>query len=177
VGCGQCLPCRINRRRLWMWRQYLESLCHETNCFVTLTYNDECLPKGGDLCHRDVQLFLKSFRRKIAPVRVRYFMCGEYGPDTLRPHYHLSLFGVGVECSALVNDLWAKGFTYTTEFTQQTAQYIAGYVVKKLVDRNDPRMSGKVPEYARMSNRPGIGGLATTIIVQQLNSIHGTTLF
>ena len=43
-GCGQCLPCRVNKRRLWTNRIMLESMCHDDNAFVTLTYNDDNIP-------------------------------------------------------------------------------------------------------------------------------------
>lgn len=184
-GCGQCLPCRINRRRQWMWRQFFESLCHEDNCFVTLTYEDQFVPQGGNLSKPDVQLWLKKLRWKLSelqrgtknPVRVRYFLVGEYGPQTLRPHYHASLFGLGVAHSALIQEAWGKGFTSSAEFNSTTAQYVAGYVVKKLTDMKDPRLLNLSPEFALMSRRPGIGSLAMSTIAKQLSSsAHATTL-
>lgn len=182
-GCGQCRPCRINRRRQWMWRQFLESLTHKENCFVTLTYDDKHLPSDRMLEPRSLQLFLKRLRDKVAPTRIRFFAVGEYGEETKRPHYHLSLFGVsgntlfndGVRAKALPEILaesWSRdgepiGFVHVAEFNEVTAQYVAGYVVKKLEDRTSG-FNPAVPEFARMSNRPGIGAAAMAVIARSL---------
>lgn len=170
LGCGKCLPCRINRRRQWMWRQYLESLCHDHSSFVTLTYADSFLPQDGALEPVALQLFLKRLRRALHPRRIRFFAVGEYGGRTRRPHYHLSLFGLsGFDPGDVlaVAKSWPSGFTQVAEFNHHTAQYVAGYTVKKLKDKDDG-IIWKVPEFARMSNRPGIGALAMETIGKQL---------
>lgn len=178
-GCGQCLPCRINRRRQWMWRQYFESLTHEENCFVTLTYSDDNLPAGGNLEPALLPLWIDRLRKAVAPRKIRYFLVGEYGGNTIRPHYHLSLFGVSGDTillsygkprrvADLINETWGLGFTYVAEFNEKTAQYVSGYVVKKVTDLTDERLYGKVPEFARMSRRPGIGAKAMETIGQTL---------
>lgn len=174
-GCGQCLACRIQRRRIWQWRQYLESLCHDENTFVTLTYDQEHLPADGSLCPEHLRLFLHSLRSRLRPlgVKVRYFGVGEYGEETIRPHYHLSLFGVGVVHSALVDASWGRGFVQVAEFNETTAQYVAGYVVKKLSDFRSGSLSGLFPEFARMSLRPGIGAPAMRIVAESLQSSDG----
>lgn len=192
-GCGQCLPCRVNRRRQWMWRQFLESLCHEENCFITLTYSDEFLPAGGNLSKDVVPRTIRAIRKAIAPQRVRYFYVGEYGDETYRPHYHVSMFGmsgysvyevlsgtggtIGVRGDTIIQQCWPYGFVKVDEFNELTAQYVAGYVVKKLTSYGDPRLSGRVPEFARMSRRPGLGSAAMELIAKTLvESGHGMAL-
>lgn len=63
------------------------------------------------------------------------------------------------------------GYTSVFEFNHLTAQYVAGYTVKKLKDRKDGK-DWNYPEFARMSNRPGIGARAMVTIASQLNSVY-----
>lgn len=152
--------------------------------FVTLTYDDEHLPAGGSLVYRDFQLFLKRLRKVRSPKPVRFFVCGEYGEQTVRPHYHAALFnedfsedrkvwrdfgsGSVVYRSALLERLWPFGMSSVGELTRESAEYIARYVVKKVtgdqalehykvVDPETGEVSWREPEYVRMSLKPGIG--------------------
>lgn len=112
VPCGRCMPCRINKTQSWVLRLELEKTNVEKSAFVTLTYDDEHLPKDCSLHKRDVQLFFKRLRK--AELQFRYYCVGEYGETELkyydpnyedlielgkikphgRPHYHILFFGV-----------------------------------------------------------------------------------
>lgn len=172
--CRQCLPCTINRRREWTHRIKLEAAQYQDNAFVTLTYSDDYLPPLGSLEPLHLQLWLKIFRKEIAPLRIRYYACGEYGEHTQRPHYHLAIFGYphcryGLSryqthrrrncCSIcdLVRDTWGKGFIEVGMLSDDSAAYVAQYVTKKMTRTDDVRLNGRWPEFARMSLRPGIG--------------------
>lgn len=184
-GCGQCTPCRINRRRQWAWRQWFESLSHEENCFVTLTYapgqepgNPDHGANTGSLSPEDVRLWLYRLRKALAPIRVRYFLCGEYGDQAGRPHYHLSLFGVsgftvvphacGKTIPQIIEETWAKGLIHVGEFNEITAQYVCGYIVKNF--NSEKNLNGRYPEFARMSRRPGIGSAAMATVASALQA-------
>lgn len=112
LPCGRCIGCRLERSRQWAVRIMHEAKMHEVSCFLTLTYDPEHLPKDGSLSVDECQRFLKRLRARIAPTRVRFFLCGEYGevcelcgegrkvclcPRPVfglgRPHYHAILFG------------------------------------------------------------------------------------
>lgn len=172
-ACGQCNPCRFNRRRLWSHRMMLESLKHAENSFLTLTYDAEHLPAGGTLVPRDVQLFLKRLRKAISPVALRYFFVGEYGDQTFRPHYHAALFGLGIGATDVVKKSWGFGHVMLGDLTLHSAQYIAGYVVKKMTSDTDRRLDGRHPEFARMSLRPGIGAPAVGDVAVALKNQYG----
>jgi len=182
VVCGRCIGCRVARARSWSLRCVHEAQLHDANCFVTLTYSDEHLPPDGSLRYRDFQLFMKRLR-KWARRPVRFFMCGEYGEGLRRPHYHACLFGlnfsedrepvtrlstrhVHYRSPSLVR-LWGLGHVDITDLNARTAEYAARYVLKKVsgppaedhyrVVDADGVVSSLVPEFARMSLRPGVG--------------------
>jgi len=165
-GCGQCMPCRISRRRLWTHRLLLESYCHEHSTFATLTY-DPKIYDGPTLVPVHYQSFLKTLRSRLHPLRVRFFLVGEYGEISQRPHYHAILFGVGLHQTELVRETWGMGHTMLGTVTAESIQYVAGYVTKKMTSPDDPRLNGRYPEFARMSLKPGIGALA----VPQINEV------
>jgi len=172
--CGQCLPCRLNRRRLWTHRLLLEQRCHEFSSFFTPTYNDESLPVDGSLNPEHTRLWLMRLRSRLGPARpLRYYLVGEYGDETFRPHYHAALFGVSRIEVELVEETWGMGRCFPGDLTKESAAYIAGYVTKKMTKKDDPRLQGRYPEFARMSLRPGIGALAVPVIADALSDKHG----
>lgn len=187
LGCGQCMPCRLNRRRIWTHRMVLESLKHPESSFISLTYDDEHLPAGGTLVPKHTQDFLKRLRKYLAPKKVRYFLCGEYGDQTQRPHYHIALFGYPAcpygnyngcklsycEVCSTIKNIWGQGFVTVGALERKSAQYIAGYVTKKMTSKNDLRLNGRHPEFARMSLRPGIGATALEEILESLTTQNG----
>ncbi|AXH77387.1 MAG: replication initiator protein [Microviridae sp.] len=172
-GCAQCLPCRINRRRLWATRMYLESCTHAASSFITLTYSDENIPSDRSLVPGHTALWLKRLRKAVYPTKLRYFLVGEYGEETWRPHYHAAIFGLGLEYSQVFESTWGLGHVHTGDLTQHSASYIAGYVTKKLTSSDDPRLGGKHPEFARMSLNPGIGANAVPVLANALNDRFG----
>ena len=182
LSCGQCVGCRLERSRQWAVRCIHESKCWKRNCFVTLTYDDEHLPRDGGLHYRDFQLFMKRLRKRYH-AGIRFFMCGEYGDENRRPHFHACLFnhdfadryrwktrsGVSVLFrSPSLDELWPNGFASVGEVTFESAAYVARYVMKKVTGDDaeshyrtvDPE-TGEVfdisPEFTHMSLKPGIG--------------------
>jgi len=58
------------------------------------------------------------------------------------------------------------------QLSMASAQYIAGYVTKKMTHRLDIRLDGRHPEFARMSLRPGIGALAMHNVASDMMRWH-----
>lgn len=176
--------CRINRRRLWAHRILLESLKHEFNCFVTLTYDSKLFGPGygRTLVPQDTREWLNRLRFHLAKVNrnFRYYLVGEYGDETFRPHYHVALFGVSFIEVELINRTWGLGFVHVGELNKDSAQYLAGYVTKKMTKASDIRLQGRHPEFARQSNgggkafiKGGIGSPAVDDLVDVLTSQFG----
>lgn len=183
VPCGRCIGCYLERSRQWAVRCVHEAQLHRENCFVTLTYNDEHLPKTGSLVKSHFQNFMKALRPRVSHP-VSYFMCGEYGDDNQRPHYHAILFGVDfpdkvkhserkgcvLYTSGVLSKLWTRGFSTIGAVTLESAAYCARYTMKKVSDRPqakrrteqviDPvtgELLTRVPEYVQMSLKRPIG--------------------
>lgn len=166
VGCGKCLEC-INLHKLqWTHRLLDELSCHQQSCFLTLTYGNS-KDFDNDLHPKHTQLFIKRLRRCIEPIRIRYYLCGEYGSRGRRPHYHVVVFGYDFQDkipfrrdrsgylmsrSDFLERIWDYGFSSILPVNSATL----GYVTKdmqKLLPLNDNRH----PPFTRQSNRPGIG--------------------
>lgn len=172
LPCGQCYACRIARSRDWATRCVLEARAFgDNNCFITLTYNDENLPKDLSLHKEDFQKFMKRLRKN-SGAKIRYYMCGEYGSLYQRPHFHACLFGYkpknlelwsirnGIKLyrSPFLEKCWPFGFVTVGEVTYESAAYVARYVLKKMTGAvAESHYHGRLPEYTNMSLKPGIG--------------------
>lgn len=156
VPCGRCIACRLNKARAWSIRIMHEVKSAKHSCFVTLTYDDEHLPKNKSLVVADCQKFLKRLRKN-TKLKIRYFLGGEYGEKENRPHYHVILFGLTKEFRTEIERSWGLGFVSVADVTDERALYVAKYTTKKLSGDLLPRYGGRKPEFGLMSRRPGIG--------------------
>lgn len=156
VPCGRCISCRLNKARGWSIRIMHEVKVAKLSCFVTLTYNDDHLPKNNSLVVEDCQKFMKRLRKN-TKVKVRYFLGGEYGEIGKRPHYHAILFGVDKTFRAEIERSWGLGYVTVADVSDQHALYVAKYTTKKLSGSLVQNYGGRKPEFGLMSRRPGIG--------------------
>lgn len=196
LPCGHCIGCRLEYSRQWAIRCVLESMLHECNFFITLTYDDLHLPTAprsmtisddtGEVL-RDgyshpldppaLTKFFKDLRRYYSYHYkldgIRFFACGEYGDKSGRPHYHAIIFNLPIfdlkfykrsfdghplYTSEILNNIWGNGYVVIAECCYDTCAYVARYITKKQVGRNKDFYDymALVPEFVRMSRRPGI---------------------
>ncbi len=158
VACGQCIGCRIGRRKEWAARIMHEASQYDTNSFLTLTYREESdctkkqrnhgyhLPVSKSLVKKHHQDFMKRLRQQFKNRRIRYYQCGEYGDENDRPHYHSCLFNLSFDdeqlysenhgntlyTSQTLQDLWRYGFATIGNLTFESASYVAGYILSKI---------------------------------------------
>ena len=148
LPCGRCIGCRLERSRQWAMRCVHESSMWHENSFITLTYNNESLPANGSLDKTHYQLFMKRLRKKFKSNEnnpIRFYMCGEYGDISNRPHYHAILFnhdfhdkswhktikGNKLYVSDQLQDIWKHGHCLIGDVTFESAAYVARYLMKK----------------------------------------------
>lgn len=159
VPCGQCMPCRINLKRMWTGRILLEAqYSPNRSSFLTLTYNDFNLPADECIAPEQLQGYIKNVRNASRHETIRFFGVGEYGDKFGRPHYHLAMFNMDpVENEELFKKCWRSGFVHVGQIEASSAAYLASYTTKKLTKKGDDRLEGKTPEFSRMSKYPPIG--------------------
>ena len=187
IPCGQCVGCRLDYAKDWTTRMMLEALYHEKTLFVTLTYDEEHVPHSSYIEYEtgevkdiltlrpdDFTKFMKRLRYYYNKNELRFYMCGEYGSKTLRPHYHMICFGLALDDLVLFkksgtgNDIylsetlskaWKHGLVDVSEASYESMGYVARYVMKKLKGKDAAEYEALniVPEYTNMSRMPGIG--------------------
>lgn len=187
VPCGHCIGCRLDYSRSWADRMMLELEIAGKGLFVTLTYDNDHIPVSEwsndleplnyTLDKRDCQLWMKRLRREYSDVKIRFYLAGEYGENTGRPHYHCILFGIGLDdvgdlvphgrnelgqqyyiCPRL-SKTWSRGFVLVSDVSWKTCAYVARYVTKKLSgpDSLVYAVRNQEKEFSLMSRKPGIG--------------------
>ncbi len=180
--CGKCLPCRINKRRIWIFRNTLEDMYTPHSYFITLTYNDERIPKTDgqyNLEPSHIQSFFKRLRKNNPELGLRYFSVGEYGDSGTRrwnPHFHLLAYCQNSLSQEQIETAWSirgktLGFVHVGQVEKGSISYTAGYTIKKLTDKRDHRLNGRRPEFMFSSRKGGgIGAPAIRAIGKNLRS-------
>lgn len=134
---------------------------------------------GGTLQPKDTEKFMHDIRQyfeRKGHKGIKVYYVGEYGEQTHRPHYHFILMNLPLDPkefygfhidgnykahwkSKEIERYWDKGMIDIAEVEWSSAAYVARYCMKKLFPKNEDEyyQQGKLPEFTRMSRRPGIG--------------------
>lgn len=116
-------------------------------------YNKSCVYGHGLyalLYYRDIQLFLKRLRKHISKYygeKIRFYIIGEYGTKSLRPHWHCLLFfnspelsqafedceNVGTSsrpcfCPRFIRPFWQFGICDSKRTNGEAYNYVSSYV-------------------------------------------------
>lgn len=164
LPCGKCVGCLQDYKQSWAVRILLEASLYEHNCFITLTYRDECLPKDNRPHRDEIVKFIKRLRKEVGQFRI--FYCGEKGDCSGRAHYHAIIFGYDfpdkvlhgrtakgslIYRSRTLEKCWKFGLSSIGEVEPGSACYVAQYAnKKKLTGIDDGSFIG-------MSRMPGLG--------------------
>jgi len=121
--------------------------------FITLTYNERNIPRTKDgytyVSKQDAQKFVKRLRHRMGmPKDFKYYLASEYGPTTMRPHYHAILFNLTTDDEMKARKLIARswsitdkskninslGFIQVEKVNENRIAYVTGYCMDK--DKN-----------------------------------------
>lgn len=174
--CGSCIACRKKKASEWSLRLEFEARSYPVDqiWFVTFTYDPQHVPDDYSLDVSHVQKLLKRIRLRL-PYKIRYYICGEYGDERGRPHYHAIFFGLKqcdlkylgipkkdylagvrpISRNGGYNVAWSYGFVDVEVPRSHGAvcSYIAQYVMKKIGTNN---WGKRLPPFHRQSQGLGL---------------------
>lgn len=164
VQCGKCVYCKRKRVQGWAFRLQNQDMHSCMSFFITLTYDAEHLmfcPNNRPTLHPNhVTLWMKKFRKHFKPRTLKYYVCGEYGSNRKRPHYHMILFVSDTQLSAMqitnvIEKTWEYGDTHVGTVTGESIAYTLKYISKP---PSVPQYRGdtRTPEFQRVSKGLGI---------------------
>lgn len=155
IPCGKCVNCQKRKSQEWTSRLLKEMDSHKFAYFITLTYEkiyDDETGEIKDINKRDLQLFLKRYRKKFG-VDLTYYITGEHGETTGRPHYH-AIFFQDKEITDLkfyannlyISDSFAKCWSHgncliSKQVNERSIKYTIAYTLKKLGEEKVVLMS------------------------------------
>jgi len=170
VPCGKCPKCLARRVSGWSFRLQKHDKHSECSHFVTLTYNTDNVPispKGFMTLQKDhLTLFMKRLRKLHPPgsPKISYYVCGEYGGKSFRPHYHYIIYNCDIK---LLEKAWVNPKTKQPIgdiFIGNVSGASVGYVLKYMCkDKKIPlhQNDDRLPEFSNMSKGLGSSYIET----------------
>jgi len=181
VPCGKCTACLKRRASQWVFRLKQEERIAHTAVFMTYTYNEMTVPNtlNGfltlDRSHHS--LYMKRLRKQLNKEKrldqkhpLKYYMVGEYGSKTERPHYHSIMFNLPqfyIDNEHKIKNLWGLGNIQIDNCTPASMAYVTKYVNKQTFFNNQGPHDDRVPEFSFMSK-----GLGKNYLTEQQIKSH-----
>lgn len=169
VPCNRCYACRYNRTAQWSFRIQEEERRSSSSYFVTLTYSPENLPrcpKGRPtLRKQDMIKFMKRLRKltTASGQKLKYYLVGEYGSQTGRPHYHAIIMNATEAQIKMAYHLDGKilGHLHFGDVQSASVGYTLKYMLK---DYRRKYSDTRQPTFSIMSKGLGLSYLTDEII-------------
>lgn len=109
-----------------------------------------------------MQDFMKRLR-KHHKQKIVYYLAGEYGTDTNRPHYHIILFNANIYT---VNKSWKLGHIHFGDVNEASIGYCLKYISK----------TGNAPSHGRDDRQPEFQlmskGIGKNYLTKQMRQWH-----
>lgn len=144
--CGRCPACLLNKQRAFAFRLEQEQKASSYTIWATFTYSDKFLPISprGDPCvsRQDCRRLFDNIRKAFPDIKVKHFLCSEYGPLTHRPHYHCLFFCYDPTprgfhwknykslIEYIQNKAWNRGFVGIKPLNLNVYKYVSKYCCK-----------------------------------------------
>lgn len=183
VSCRKCEECVSHRKRMLLGKVLAEQQTAKSVWFTTYTYGGGYgNEKAYVLDYRDIQKTFKLMRK--AGHRFKYLVCGEYGDQGGRAHWHAIILWettpptmpMGERTPETGDGFWHKGIVQHEYPKSKTGA--AAYVMKYIDKKTDMRAGIKkstglgdkyLLEYAREHARAGLPlfGQKNTYIIKE----------
>lgn len=195
VPCGKCPKCVSRHVSGWSFRLMQEDKKSTSAYFITLTYDTNNVPISSNgfmqLDKTEVQKFFKRVRKlheEKKQMGIKYFVVGEYGGSTERPHYHIILFNAKLELMLDKKDIrlleimgydgkvnvqckqWDKGHITVGKVTGASVGYTLKYISKKGIIPKHSR-DDREKEFALMSKGLGKNYLTNNMLYWHKNDL------
>jgi hypothetical protein len=171
--------CRKKRVSGWAARLANKEKNSDFAFFVTLTYSPEnlmfCPKNRPTLYPNHLTIFWKALRKDFPAKSISYYVCGEYGSNKQRPHYHAIIFfnNEKIQPQYAFKQLekhWKYGEIHIGNVSSDSIAYTLKYISKR---PSVPAYHGdtRTKEFSRMSKGIGADYLSSNKIKWHLDDL------
>ncbi len=105
--------------------------------------------------------------------KIKYYACGEYGTDTLRPHYHAVVFNLPhsiIQDVTTLTATWGHGHVDLRPCSSGLIRYVTKYIMK---GRHEPLTDcdDRAPPFSLMSKKMGLNYLTPQMVQHHVEKL------